>query len=611
MPVSREKAGSETSADDAPLPVELLLCLGRGLLEGTPWEIAFSDSRWAERTLYIAYTHDKLGTPDAVEGVFFERREAEALAAHVAQRHNAANPFSQHFLRFRIIEWPLTALAMREARDGFHHDVVRHVVGQIKTALHLMDALPDELTTVSIGATSEEVKSNAWIDATGERIVLWEDCCRFSEAGQSVDFVTHTDPPRCGLMNPAGDIIVPAVFDQVAPLCESLAVARRNGKAGYVDARGATVIPFIFEDAADCCQNVLLVKTAGLWGAIDRDGKELIPPRYEALAHDAGNDAIRATLNGRHAYLSLTGELLIGYSEQPLLLAEHSFASSRAVFVAHDDHGSQPQQALVDALGRRIGMRTFAAIRYGYPDEGLLCAKLTAGDGPRYGYINLHGDTVIPFRFAQAGNFAEGLAAAAPAADGRYGYIDRRGNWQIPPFFWEAGEFHEGLASASGPSYPIWLGRLFADHAADPPEVRRYGYIDRAGKWLIAPRFLEAMPFCEGLAQVRLEQGWGYVDIKGRLVIAAQYHEAGSFIHGVARVARRFDGPLRWGLIDCCGRQIIPLRFDWLSYPRDGLITACDEFGLWGSFSLFGNIVVPFIYHDTRDLEKALAGRGA
>lgn len=613
MPVSREKSDVETSTDPAPLPpIELLLTIGRAVLGGTSWEIAFSDPRWAERTLYIAYTHDKLGTPDTVEGVFFERLEAEALAAQVAQRHNAANPMSPHFLRFRIIEWPLTALAMREARDGFHHEVVRHIVAQIKIALDRMDDWPDDFTAVSIGSSNVEHKmSCAWIDATGEHIVLWEDCCQFAESDQSLAFMTQTEPPRCGLMNALGEIIVPAAFDEVAALCEGLAVARRNGKSGYVDAGGATVIPFIFEDAADCCQNVLLVKTAGLWGAIDRDGKELIPPRYDLLIHDIGNEAIRATLNGRHSYLSQNGQLLVGYSEQSLLLAEHSFAAGRAVFIAHDDSGSQPQQVLVDALGRRIGMRTFAAIRYGFPDEGLLCAKTVGTDGPRYGYINMHGDTVIPFRFAQAGNFAEGLAAAAPAADARYGYIDRCGNWQIPPRFWEAGEFHEGLANASGPPYPIWLARIVANQIAAPPEVRRHGYIDRCGKWVVAPRFLETKPFSEGMAAVRLEQGWGYVNVTGRVAIACQYQEAGLFMHGVARVARRFDGPLRWGLIDCCGRQVIPLRFDWLSYPRDGLITACDEFGMWGCFSLFGNIVVPFIYRDTRDLEKALAGRGA
>jgi hypothetical protein len=113
------------------------------------------------------------------------------------------------------------------------------------------------------------------------------------------------------------------------------------------------------------------------------------------------------------------------------------------------------------------------------------------------------------------------------------------------------------------------------------------------------------------LAAVRLEKGWSYVDIGGRIAIPGPYHEAGAFKQGVARVARRFSGPLRWGLLDVCGREIIPLRFDWLSYPQGGLITACDEFGLWGCFTLFGNIVAPFVYREAGDLQAALAARSA
>lgn len=628
------EAHTGEAADGAPCsPQSLLQTIGHALLMGTPWENVLNDSRWAHRTLYITYTHDKLGTPDNVEGVFFEPGEAEALAARVAQEFSSSNPYHFPFYKFKVTEWPLGTLAVREARDGFHHDVVKHVVLQIKQALQQQGRLPKGITAVSIGSASQTDTSHlAYIEVTGRRVVLWEDCCCLGSAGDSIDFTTCTRTPLCGLMNAHGDIIVPPAFQMVAALCDGLAVAKRHGKYGYIDASGNTVVPFIYEAAANFCQNLLLVKSDGVWGAIDRDGNPVIAPRFDALEHDVGNEALRATLDGQHGYLSLNGELLAGYSHQPLLFAEHSFATERSVFIAHDPSNDSDRKILVDAQGRRIGLQGFAGIEYGFHDEGLLRARIQDGAQSRYGYISLHGETMINFRFAAAGSFSEGLAAVAAddAEPQRFGYIDRQGNWVIPPVFDSAGEFHQGLAAASGSWQRAWYWRVLELPAVQrlldqgwtrpflpigrrpdgPPVGPRYGYIDRQGNWAIDPLFLEAKPFNEGMAPVRTEHGWGYVDINGKLSIAGLYHEAGPFKQGVARVGRRYDGPLRYGLIDISGHEIIPLRFDWLSYPKRGLITARDEYGLWGCFTLFGNIVAPFIYREAHDLHVALASRG-
>ncbi len=625
-----------TAADGEPAPPELLQAIGHALLMGAQWETVLNDGRWAFRSLYIAYTHDKLGTPDNVEGVFFERSEAEALVSRVAQGQSASHPLHQQFYKFKVAEWPLGALAIREARDGFHRGVITHVVMQIKAALRQAGKLPQGVAVVSVGpagALNEALV--AYIDVTGQRIVLWEDCCFLAGAGESIDFTTRARTPLCGLMNGHGEIIVPPAFQQVAPLCNGLAVAKRRGKYGYIDATGNMVISFAYEDALDSCQDLLLVKSGGLWGAIDLDGNEVIPALFDALEHDLGNEALRAKRDGKHGYLSLSGDLLAGYSEQALHLAEQSFATERSVFIAHDTSLPESRHVLVDVQGCRIGMQSFTDIQYSFQDEGLLCASVQEGQRVRFGYIGLHGEIAIDFRFVAAESFSEGLAAVITEESGarHYGYIDRQGNWAIAPMFEHAGEFHQGLAAACGKAHHPWHRRL-VDQAwaeriegawhrlleqalgpawhqpATPTQPRRYGYIDRKGQWVIDPYYLEAKPFNEGLAPVRLEQGWGYIDINGTHVTPSFYQEAGPFKQGVARVGRRFDGPLRYGLVDIHGREIIPLRFDWLSYPKRGLITACDEYGLWGCFTLFGNIVAPFIYREAHDLHVALAARG-
>jgi hypothetical protein len=622
---------------------QVLLDLGHALLLGTTWENVFNDPRWTWRPLYIAYTHDKLGTPDQVEGVFFEQDEAEILIDRIAREHLRKQSGEQPFYKFKVANWPLGALAIRDARDSFHRSVVAHLVRLIKQTLQQTGKLPQDVTAVTIGAPNVRNSPSipAYIDQSGNRIVLWEDGDGISSREETIVFCKRTNPPLCGLMNGAGEILVPAAFHKIAPLREGLAVVTYRGKFGYVDTKGNVITPIQYEEALDCNQGLLLVKSGGLWGALDRNGQVVIAPRYTALRHDSSNAALRATLDdGRHGYLSLTGQLLVGFSGRPLSLIKQAFVRDRSVLIARKNKGETVHvtgnavgtsgkaacKLLVDVLGQPCGSHGFAAITYGGHDEGMLCASAQHGNEFRHGFISQHGQVLVDFRFAAAENFSEGLAAVTdPTEPMLYGYIDRRGNWVIPPRFDFAGEFRHGLAVASGSDTTenrIGLRERMATLLRRSQTKRKgsrrqqrlecaryYGYIDRTGEWVIEPRFLEAKPFSEGLAPVRTENGWGYIDICGIVVTPDRYQEAGPFRHGVARFGRRFDGPIRYGLLDCSGREIIPPRYDRLSYPQYGLITARDEFGLWGCITLYGNIAIPFIYREVHDLQMALTAR--
>lgn len=74
--------------------------------------------------------------------------------------------------------------------------------------------------------------------------------------------------------------------------------------------------------------------------------------------------------------------------------------------------------------------------------NGLLCVELKSDR--LSGYINIKGDTVIPFIFEDAHGFCEGLAAVC--IDGKWGYINKEGDIVIACEFDSAFEFSEGLA---------------------------------------------------------------------------------------------------------------------------------------------------------------------
>jgi len=76
--------------------------------------------------------------------------------------------------------------------------------------------------------------------------------------------------------------------------------------------------------------------------------------------------------------------------------------------------------------------------------------------------------------------------------------------------------------------------------------AEKFGYIGTSGKIAIAPQFISAGDFHEGLATAKLGNKYGYIDKCGRVKINPQFDAAGDFSDGVAPIA--VAG--RWGYID-------------------------------------------------------------
>lgn len=71
----------------------------------------------------------------------------------------------------------------------------------------------------------------------------------------------------------------------------------------------------------------------------------------------------------------------------------------------------------------------------------------------------------------------------------------------------------------------------------------RFGYLDASGNMVIAPQYLKAKDFSEGLAAVKVEtpdgEKWGFIDTKGAFVIGPKFmEEPGDFHDGWAVVTK-------------------------------------------------------------------------
>lgn len=261
---------------------------------------------------------------------------------------------------------------------------------------------------------------------------------------------------------------------------------------------------------------------------------------------------------------------------------------------------------------------------------------------------------VIDYKFDEARDFHEGLAAVYSKEDEAWGYVNNLGQMAIPfrlkiP---EAGDFSDGFAfvgdryidTAGNPAFEDKLfenGREFVRGRAAVQSGGRWGYIDMTGKFAIAPifedaksfspvenlapvkvnglwgfintegvikipaQFTSANSFSEGLALVEHSSRFGYIDTQGRLIIKFKYHEAGDFKYDLAPV-RLKSNYRSWGYINKQGKIRIAHRYNnALNFSNGNAPVATD--GRWGFINSVGEKIISNLYDEARPFSEGLA----
>jgi hypothetical protein len=178
--------------------------------------------------------------------------------------------------------------------------------------------------------------------------------------------------------------------------------------------------------------------------------------------------------------------------------------------------------------------------------EGMGCVAKYEGK-PAW-YVDRTGKTAVNKSDTFCSPFREGLALMA-LGTGSVGAINKSGNvvFTIKSEVGVYRPFSEGLALVQ----------------AKTDRGMMYGFIDKSGQFVIAPRYPDAKSFSEGLAAVStgFAQGgasnWGYIDTTGAMVITPRFASAESFHEGMAGVG--VANPAVDSFIDKTGKVVITL----------------------------------------------------
>jgi hypothetical protein len=241
----------------------------------------------------------------------------------------------------------------------------------------------------------------------------------------------------------------------------------------------------------------------------------------------------------------------------------------------------------------------------------------------KVGYIDVRGKIVVPPTLPDQGTtfygeFHDGLLRI-PDGKRSFRYIDQSGATVVRVNAWLAFDFADGLAPASIAS---GAGRTWQD---------KWGFIDKGGQFVIAPRYFWVSPFSEGLAKVEVEGevgSTGYIRKNGSFAIPPRLSYGADYHEGLAAVV--IDGPCamsnggscappvltptranptydcRYSYIDAAGRPVSPTRFDGASDFSEGL--AAVRIGDRSGFiDRTGEIVIPLQFEWAQSFSEGLA----
>jgi hypothetical protein len=269
---------------------------------------------------------------------------------------------------------------------------------------------------------------------------------------------------------------------------------------GYINRTGQKVIEGKFSSARPFFDGLARVgNSEKYYGYIDRTGRLVLPMKY-TVANDFSEGLAVVEYNEKSSYIDKSGNFLFP--------------------------------------PRSVNPKTFS--------EGMGCVAKYEGR-PAW-YVDRAGKTVINRSDTSCSPFREGLALMA-FEPGKIGAIDKSGNtvFMVQSETGVFRPFSEGLALVQAVTE---RGKLF-------------GFIDKTGRFVIAPYFADAKPFSEGLAAVStgFAQGgaanWGYIDQAGNMVIKPQFQSAESFHEGLAGVG--LNNPGVEGFIDKSGKGVFSL----------------------------------------------------
>lgn len=325
---------------------------------------------------------------------------------------------------------------------------------------------------------------------------------------------------------------------------DHLFLIKLGEKKGYINSFGKIVVPIEFDHAGEFSEGVSYIRTGKEHICIDTNGKEI--QEIEKSNCDFknglsfGKTGIPPGRDSERGVIDRAGKFIFKYDHKKLTL--------------HPEHWQWSY----------------------FSDERLL---MLDRETKKLGYLDMTGAMLIPAQFKDARPFSEGLAVVKifdGDYDDRWRLIDKQGQFLKCP---DGKIFNED-------NYYQWLGDGFSEGLLQVMhEGAGFGFVDRNCQVAVPLQYEQNQPMKEGLAAVKVNGRFGFIDKAGKMVIEPKFYtfslsSFAQFSDGLCPVFLPVEGmtdtPERIGFIDKTGKLAIDYRFSDIRPFSHGLARVAE-----------------------------------
>lgn len=346
------------------------------------------------------------------------------------------------------------------------------------------------------------------------------------------------------------EIIEPR-FEKLSSFKNGIAIAKQEGKFGFIDLSGEFIFPPQFDeiDEYDFEGFPAKVKIKGKTGIVDIKGNFLVKPEYDEVTFATSN-LYNVKLGNYWLYIDNTG----------MPVNENRYDSINFGLMwgsPYDEVYQNNKCGLVDSTGTQATSVIYEDI---YEFDGEIYALYNN----KWGLLGKNGQWKISPEYASFYEFYNGLAVAQLGDN--WGLIKKNGTWKIKNIY----------------NYLYYTGEKYI--IASSSEY--FGIIDTSGISIINQEFDYIAPYKDNKFIASKGEKSGLIDITGNWLCEFMYPYPSHYSHDLFK----YDNQGHYGLMDDSGNILRDYEFDDIGYMYDGY--ACyKEDGKYGLIDSLGEIV--------------------
>lgn len=425
-----------------------------------------------------------------------------------------------------------------------------------------------------------------------------------------------------GFVDRSLKVLVAPKFDELYDMSEGMAAFGEKGKLGFIDKQGKVIIPAKYNSAAPFREGVARVQNAAGWGFIDKNGKTIISHQYKDANSFSEGAAVVSTFD------NADGSFFINHDGSKLFSDKYSFAQSfkNGKARVYLQNLAKAGRGYIDQSGHFTAREQddeYESVYQKKPSEGLYIIK-EEKKKPDYSFLSTSNYIVkdtkgrVCFKIAnifRINDFHDGVVV-----------------FSRPVLAWKKSATQVAKEEEQEKQKETRENNKYSANPYGGPKALRialskspqWGYKDGTGKIVIPPKFRDAHPFSEGLAEVEEVLLTGFIDKTGKYAIKPCFPiGAGSFNQGTAcgtKCSKEYtENPFhtergcvicsryyRIGLIDRSGNFITEPKYEQFELVSEGR-RAFRLDGKWGFMDGNGKVVIEPKYAAVQPFSEGLA----